>query len=394
MGYSDGSSVIREPVLADSQMPNTPFLRNCWYIAAATEEVTSAPMARRIAGERMVLYRTVGGAPVALIDECCHRGVPLHLGTVIDDSIQCAYHGFTFDPSGACIRVPSQKSPPPNARVRSFHVLERHGWVWVWPGARTPDPLLVPDFSEADGKGWTVTRGVLTYQAEYQHVVDNILDLSHVSFVHRSTFGSDDALAALSFKEIDGILHGVRAAPPMPTPPLYRRLGFSEQIRQTKEMIYIAPCHVKAPITTFDLSNVGGTENEDMPRQVTLCILNSPTPETAKTCHYFWASARNFDLGDETLTSLLREQTIKAFQEDQLIIEAEQRSRDEGFRGGFAVRADMGGRMARRILSRRLEQEAGDSPRVESNLANASRGSANPTASSLPMANYRSDGIC
>jgi phenylpropionate dioxygenase-like ring-hydroxylating dioxygenase large terminal subunit len=343
-----------------SPADTTAFLCNCWYIAALPEEISTRPLARRIAGEPIVLFLSTDGSFVALADRCCHRGVPLHLGTVIGNAIQCAYHGFTFDQTGACIRVPSQKVPPQRARVRSFPLIERHGFVWIWMGWQTPVFGAIPDFSEITAAGWTASTGVLTVHADYRRVIDNILDLSHVSFVHRSTFGSDDAEAKLEFKEVNGSVEGVRRGPPMPTPPLYRRLGFCAQIQQTKRMIYETPCHVKAPIQTYDHRGSDDTAIAGATRSATICVFNSLTPETATTCHYFWASARNFALEDAQVTELIREQTLKAFREDQLIVEAEQQSHIEGFNSGVVIRADIGGVMARRTLARRIERECAE----------------------------------
>jgi phenylpropionate dioxygenase-like ring-hydroxylating dioxygenase large terminal subunit len=328
------------------------FLRNAWYICALSDEVTSKPLARRLLDEPVVLYRTLDGSCVGLADRCCHRGVPLSLGKVIDDCIQCAYHGFTFDRTGRCVRVPSQKSAPAAAHVRNYPLLERCGFVWIWMGgAALPQPEALLDLDEIATAGWTSIRGVLAFQADYRRVIDNILDLSHVSFVHRSTFGSDDATAELDFHEVNGAVVGVRTGPPMSTPPMYRTLGFGQRIRQTKRMTYELPCHVKVPIENVDVDGHPA-------RSATVYIFNSVTPETQESCHYFWISARNFAVDELKVSELIREQTLRAFSEDRLIIEAEQKSHLEGFTGGTAVRADRGGALARRLLHRRILQES------------------------------------
>jgi phenylpropionate dioxygenase-like ring-hydroxylating dioxygenase large terminal subunit len=328
-----------------------PFLRNTWYVAALSEEVTNRPVGRRILGDPIVLYRTADGSCAALSDRCCHRGVPLSLGSVVDDCLQCAYHGFTFDRTGQCVRVPSQKTPPPAARVKGYPVLEKHGFLWIWMGGEPPKPQTLPDLDAIASPQWTTIRGVLTIAADYQRVIDNILDLSHVSFVHRSTFGSDDVLAKLHFEEIQGSIAGVRTGPPMPTPPLYRRLGFSDSIQQTKRLIYELPCHVKAPVQTVDAQGEGAAP-------AIVFVFNSLTPQTHRSCHYYWSSSRNFAPDDSTVSELMREQTLRAFHEDQLIVEAEERSHHEGFQGGTAVAADIGGVMARRLLARRIREES------------------------------------
>ena len=105
------------------------FLRNCWYAAAWDDEVTETPLARTILGEPVVLYRTAEGRPAALADRCCHRALPLSMGRLVGETLQCGYHGLRFDTEGRCVAVPGQTTIPPGARVRAFPLAERHGWV-------------------------------------------------------------------------------------------------------------------------------------------------------------------------------------------------------------------------------------------------------------------------
>ena len=93
----------------------TEFLRNCWYAAAWNHEVGPEPMARTFLDEPVVLYRTGDGTSVALEDRCCHRSLPLSLGRVMGDNLQCGYHGLTYAPDGACVEVPGQSLVPPGA---------------------------------------------------------------------------------------------------------------------------------------------------------------------------------------------------------------------------------------------------------------------------------------
>lgn len=342
------------------------FLRNAWYIAALPDEIGERPLARRILGDPIVMYRGQDGSYAALEDRCCHRGVPLHLGSVKADFLECAYHGFTFDRSGRCVKVPSQKTVPTSARVRSYPVVERYGFLWIWMGDRAADPSAMMDLSEIEGPGWGAVQGMLPVAADYRRVIDNTLDLSHVAFVHRSTFGSDDEEAELNFLEKDGRVEGVRSPPPMPTPPMYARLGFGKHIQQVKRMIYEAPCTVKAPITTRNVLNGQAVDSEsDMSAMV--YVFNSITPETETSSHYFWITARNFATDNQETSDFIRQQTVLAFGEDKALIEAEQRSHDEGFAGGTAVRADMGGAMARRLLSRLIQREK-ETPRQDAEV--------------------------
>ena len=114
------------------------FLRNYWYVAALDEEVRDRPLGRTILGEPVVLFRTADGALHAFEDRCPHRQLPLSMGKIVGDALQCHYHGLRFDGSGKCVRVPGQDHIPQNARVRTYPVVERYRWIWIWMG----DPAL------------------------------------------------------------------------------------------------------------------------------------------------------------------------------------------------------------------------------------------------------------
>ena len=84
------------------------LLRNAWYIAAWADELGTTPLGRRICNEPVVLFRDAAGQAAALLDMCCHRGAPLHLGQVCAEGIVCGYHDLTFDRTGRCVRIPGQ----------------------------------------------------------------------------------------------------------------------------------------------------------------------------------------------------------------------------------------------------------------------------------------------
>src|SRR5262249_39765677 len=120
--------------------PQNMFVRNAWYIAAWSDEVAGAPVARRILGEPIVLFRDASGAVAALQDRCCHRGAPLSLGEVVPQGLHCGYHGLVFDRPGQCVLVPGDHRVPPGAEVKTYPVAERDALVWVWMGdAGQPD---------------------------------------------------------------------------------------------------------------------------------------------------------------------------------------------------------------------------------------------------------------
>src|SRR5262249_14881337 len=130
-------------------------LRNAWYCAAFGKELAQKPLARMILGEAIVLYRTSDGRPVAFEDRCCHRRVPLSAGKIEGDNLRCGYHGLVYNPSGKVIWAPGQDRLPPGAQVRTYPIVEQHGWVWIWPG----DPALAaqtppPNYDKYDDPKW------------------------------------------------------------------------------------------------------------------------------------------------------------------------------------------------------------------------------------------------
>jgi vanillate O-demethylase monooxygenase subunit len=177
------------------------FLRNAWYVAAQADEVGRTPLGRILLGEPVVLFRKEDGSAVALEDRCCHRRAPLHKGKILGDLLQCGYHGFTFDATGACVRIPGQDRVPPSVGVKAYPLVEQHGFLWIWMGERAKaDPALIPDFHRNRDPGWKAVGSRLPIAANYLLVVENLIDLSHVGFVHAKTIGTDDTRAELKFE--------------------------------------------------------------------------------------------------------------------------------------------------------------------------------------------------
>jgi vanillate O-demethylase monooxygenase subunit len=331
------------------------FLRNAWYVAAEAGEVTRVPLARTICGEPIVLYRAESGAPAILEDRCCHRRAPLHKGTVVGDTLQCGYHGFRFDTGGTCVEIPgSTVRPPVTARVRSYVAHEAYGYVWLWNGepARA-NPATIPDFSPISDPAWATVSERMPVAAHYQLFVDNLLDLSHVAFVHRNTIGSDDSVAALQLETRGDTVRLERVARDIPSPPIYVKQGFGPRAHQTKVMTFVPPATVILEITTTEVPL-----NGHPPQQKHIFLVNVMTPETENTMHYFWASNRNFDVHDPELDAFFLRETHTAFLEDLDIIEAQQRCIDlDPSKPEVMVGGDIGSIRARKVMARLLEAE-------------------------------------
>ena len=168
------------------------WIRNAWYVAAWAKQVTEGePFARIYLDEPVVLYRTTDGAVTALEDRCCHRLAPLSRGRIEGDNLRCMYHGLMFDPSGACVEIPGETRIPEKYRVRRYPVVERQNVIWIWMGDEAlADPGDIIDWPYLDDPAWPYEGGYLHYKSNYQLIVDNFLDFSHLPYVHEKTIGT------------------------------------------------------------------------------------------------------------------------------------------------------------------------------------------------------------
>lgn len=165
------------------------YLLNCWYVAALSDELGGNPLGRIYLDTKVVLFRDDAGVAHALSDRCPHRFVPLSAGRVVGGALECPYHGLRFDGTGACAHNP-QGEIPRQAAVRSYPLIEKHSLLWIWMGdAAAADEQLVPDFSCNDRDENYFAGKYVHLAVNYQNAADNILDLSHVDFVHRDSLG-------------------------------------------------------------------------------------------------------------------------------------------------------------------------------------------------------------
>src|SRR5277367_1252971 len=139
-----------------------PYPFEQWWVAAYSGEVGRELTQRKILDRPIVMYRTMSGEPVALAGLCPHRLYPLVKGHLEGDTLQCGYHGFTYDQTGRCVHVPSQEQVPANFSVRRYPLLERAGLIWIWTGTEAQAlpslPLPELEFIGLGAPGWTVEQ--------------------------------------------------------------------------------------------------------------------------------------------------------------------------------------------------------------------------------------------
>lgn len=338
------------------------FLRNAWYVAAWDREIGRALLARTMLGENIVLFRTEDGTLGALEDRCCHRHAPLSAGKIVGSEIQCGYHGLVFDRTGRCVRVPSQSLVPPGAKVRSYPVVERHRWVWVWMGdPAKADAALIPDFYWHDHPAWRIAAGDCFHvNCHYQALIDIQLDQTHSKYVHPTSLGNDGAITATPLvRREPGRLHGGRVMPNSDPQPFMRRAAnyTHERADVWIKWTYYPPCAV-AFDTGIAEPGTGALEG-DRSRGITIFNGHFVTPETERTTHYFWSSARDFKLEDTEVDGV-QSGIGDTFREDVAIVEAQQLT-IQAFPGAASidVGADAPTLQARKLIAGMIAAERG-----------------------------------
>lgn len=340
------------------------FLRNAWYVAAWMTEVGGEPLARTILGDPIVLYRTENGVSVALEDRCCHRQLPLSLGTVRGEEIECGYHGLRFTADGQCSAVPGQSRVPPGACVRSYPLIERFGWLWIWMGdpARADDGSL-PDWWFMDHPDWKTIPGnggkPIHTKGHYELITDNLLDLSHVDYVHPGTIGAGDAVDFPVKTQRSGTRVTMTRLMPDVEPPNFHRKagGFDGSVDRWMIVDADLPCYIDVDVGSADAGHGGrdGTSG----RRIRYHAINVATPETQTTTHFFYGHSRSFLTDSAEWDEIFRRDYFRIYMEDVDVIEAQQASMDRAAGQGFIdINVDAPGMAIRGLLRNRIAAEA------------------------------------
>ena len=337
------------------------FLKNYWYVAATDNEIVNKPLARTFLGEPVVLYRTGDGKVVALEDRCVHRQLPLSMGKLVGDELQCHYHGLRYDRTGACVRVPGQDTIPPTARIKSYPVVERYHWVWIWMGdPALADPAKITDFHWLDDPAnWGARTSYLHVQANWQLIVDNLLDLTHLAFVHETTIGNAALVdnAAVKVTRAPNNVVVTRWIIDSPAPPTFVKAGgFTANVDRWQIIDFVPPAFLRLDVGATPTGT--GAPQGNRVGGIGMRNLNAITPETETSSHYFWGQAHNWDVANAQLSDMLLAQINLAFHEDVAVFEGQQRvlSRMPN-PPQIDINADTGVIQARRILDRLSQEE-------------------------------------
>jgi phenylpropionate dioxygenase-like ring-hydroxylating dioxygenase large terminal subunit len=303
------------------------FVRNAWYIAATEQEVSDKPLVRTIMNEPIVLFRNERGEIAALEDRCCHRGAPLSLGNITEVGIRCGYHGMEFNNNGICVDIPGQTIIPKRARVRSYPVALKGDYVWIWTGqADKADSAAIVDYPPDDKVNWPRANDMLHLQASYVMVLENLMDLSHLSYLHKNSIGSSEEDSANASMEVKSTSAGMRflrvmrkADAPQTWRKRYKTLG--AKVDRWSDFEYVAPSVI--------MQYSGGVNAGEYDAGVregghNVRTLHAITPETETSCFYFFNKADGYAKFEGSDTVRTWASTTDVFKEDAFMLEQQQ----------------------------------------------------------------------
>ena len=307
------------------------WLRNCWYVIAWDHEIPAAEdsklFTRKVLNEPILVYRTSDGEVVAIADKCCHRHAPLSTGRREGDSVRCGYHGLLFNAQGKCTHVPGMAAPPERACVKKYPIQVKNKWVFVWMGdPEKADEAMLPNNFSCDHPDWVNVPGYLHYETPYLLIADNLLDFSHLSYVHAATLGGSEEIA-LAKPLVETVnangQRGVKVSrfiPNVPAPPYYTRFrDFDCNLNRWFIYDFLFPATLLMdsggrPITDAD---------DDNRRAVVNHSCQTLTPETDTSTHYFFQQSHRASLKDETVRHNMYRTLLEAFNEDRDMITAQ-----------------------------------------------------------------------
>ncbi len=345
----------------------TGIVRNRWYIAAFSNEITREPIERTFLGTPVALYRKLDGDPVAMYGICPHRYAPLAKGRLEGDALACGYHGFVFEADGWCSNIPSQSTPAKFCQP-TYPIVERGPLCWIWMGDKDKaDPARIPPYADfgLGEEGWHYSsENYFHIKGRAQLLIDNLMDLTHLPYVHHHVPGGEAMKAPQIVDEERDISYRVSRYAKSPFTPFHAHVfgphtkfeGLSDFLALSD---YYGPEFIRTSLPiTIKLDN-----GQPVPEGLgSLFILHGITPETENTTHYFGFSTRNFRLGDASLDKMQQESDIKIRAQDVIAIEDVERRLEvsAALQREFLVRSDRPAIKVRKMIEAMLVQEATD----------------------------------
>ncbi|WP_414589802.1 Rieske 2Fe-2S domain-containing protein [Scytonema sp. PCC 10023] len=295
------------------------MLKNFWYACEFSSAVTSKPKRVSLLNQDFVLYRNSNKEVVALKDQCPHRGAALSNGWVEKDCIRCPYHGWKFQTDGTCIQIPANQPGvpiPKKARIDTYPVQEKYGFVWLFWGdlAEQKRPPL-PSLTEFDAPGWRVVSGELQWNAHYTRVLENVIDFSHVAFIHANSFGSGIADQP-QIENYDVCLEEWSASATVTANQSKKTKGF------WKHFLNKQGSRPLSVTLSFYMPNISRLEFDFPIGHFKMILFSSHLPIDDKTTVSKWIVLRNF-LTAPWADGDARKRALKTMLEDKPIVESQ-----------------------------------------------------------------------
>lgn len=300
------------------------YVRNAWYVLGWAKEINDKLDRITIMGDPIVVFRTTEGNVIALEDRCPHKLLPLSKGRIVDNTIQCGYHGMTFDQTGQCVRIPGQNTIPKTACVKSYPVHQEHDIVWIWMGeANRADIAKIFKLAEFDNPKWKAHQGDALYlKSNYLNVAENLVDPAHVSFVHPTTLGNSESEDVQVHTDTSGDVlvawRWIRDAPPV---GFFQSFGgFSGNVDRWHYYYLHMPS-----IAVIDFGSAEITlslKEEERHKGVRVFAIHFLTPVSETECIDRWMHIRNIEIEDDKVGYSMDKMFRVAFDEDKQILEA------------------------------------------------------------------------
>jgi phenylpropionate dioxygenase-like ring-hydroxylating dioxygenase large terminal subunit len=340
------------------------FIKNAWYVAAWADELRGAPLGRRICNEPVVLFRDAAGRASALADYCCHRSAPLSAGKIVEAGLECGYHGIVYGGDGVCVSIPGQVHVPPKARVRNYPLVEKDAMLWIWMGdPNDADAAQIVDYPfHNDTANWPHKHTMYSIAGSAMLMVDNLMDLTHLAYVHTSTIGGNAKAhveAIMDTKPTETGLKFTRWLLDTAPPPTYRKGApqLADKIDRWQEFEFIAPGAVLQWTGAVD-ANTGAYDRGMRDGGFSLRIFPGLTPATETTCYYFWSGSNGYRQNEPQATIDLFDELETAFKEDVRIVGLQQARLSEiGEESLINIVADGARVHMRRVVDKLLAKE-------------------------------------
>lgn len=331
--------------------------KNGWYVAAFCNEIGEDLLSRWILNQPVVLYRKGDGTAVAVQGRCPHRHYPLGASLRVGDAIQCGYHGITFDSAGKCTFVPSQEKIPGVYTIKAYPLVERGLWAWIWPGdPALADESLIPTLEEVGLEiAGLYAKPFYAHHVDgrYQLLNDNLLDLTHLGYLHSSSIGTSDDAATPELRDVNDRRVSSRRImrDTQPTPVFRERFNLTGKVDRVSGMDFYFPGFHAG------IGEVAFSQGHERAGQIisTSRVWHAVTPAKRFATNYFFAMGALDPQGVDDMVEYLKpvlDEDMFATVEIEKIIQTVDELPPE-----LMLKSDGTAVIGRRILQRMMDDE-------------------------------------